>query len=83
MTDTGGELLIVSQFTLYGETDKGNRPSYSKAARPDKALRLYEAFICICRKTGLKIATGRFQAHMNVYLVNNGPVTVLCEAESY
>jgi D-aminoacyl-tRNA deacylase len=80
--DVKGEILIVSQFTLYGETDKGSRPSYSQAAPPDQALRLYESFVNICHNTNLKVATGRFQASMQVHLVNNGPVTLLCEAES-
>lgn len=80
--DVHGEILIVSQFTLYAETRKGHRPSYSKAAPPEQARRLYDAFVEICRKAGLPVATGIFQAHMKVYLVNDGPVTLLCEAES-
>jgi D-tyrosyl-tRNA(Tyr) deacylase len=80
--DVAGELLIVSQFTLYGETAKGNRPSYSQAASPEKAVKLYEMFVTLCRQSGLKVATGQFQAHMKVHLVNDGPVTLLCEAES-
>lgn len=82
VTDVAGELLIVSQFTLYGETAKGNRPSYSQAAAPEKAAMLYEMFVDFCRQSGLKVATGQFQAHMKVHLVNDGPVTLLCEAES-
>lgn len=82
LLETGGELLVVSQFTLYGDTRKGNRPSFSKAAAPDLARSLYEAFVTICQHSGIRVATGLFQATMNVYLVNNGPVTLLCEAES-
>lgn len=82
VTDTTGELLIVSQFTLYGETAKGNRPSYSQAAPPEKAAGLYEMLVDFCRQSGLKVETGKFQAHMKVHLVNDGPVTLLCEAES-
>lgn len=80
--DVHGEILIVSQFTLYAETSKGHRPSYSNAARPEEARRLYDAFVDICRKSGVPVATGTFQAHMKVHLVNDGPVTLLCEAES-
>jgi D-tyrosyl-tRNA(Tyr) deacylase len=80
--DLRGSLLIVSQFTLYGDTRKGNRPSYGWAAPPDKARLLYECFIDSCLKSGITVATGEFRAHMEVYLVNDGPVTLLCEAES-
>jgi D-aminoacyl-tRNA deacylase len=80
--DVKGEILIVSQFTLYGDTSKGTRPSYSEAAPPEHALHLYETFVTICHNTKLKVATGRFQTSMQVHLVNNGPVTLLCEVES-
>ncbi|HEY3939460.1 MAG TPA: D-aminoacyl-tRNA deacylase [Bryobacteraceae bacterium] len=80
--DIAGELLIVSQFTLYAETGKGNRPSYSQAARPEAAQQLYRYFIQICRDRGLSVAAGRFQAHMQVRLTNDGPVTVMCYAET-
>jgi D-aminoacyl-tRNA deacylase len=77
-----GELLIVSQFTLYGDTKKGNRPSYSGAERPEVANVLYEQFVNACRTTGCRVATGVFQAHMQLKLVNDGPVTLLCGSES-
>ncbi len=77
-----GNLLIVSQFTLYGDTTKGNRPSYSDAAPPDAARTLYEHFVRQCSKSGLLTESGVFQAHMNVHLVNDGPVTFLCHSES-
>lgn len=79
---TDGGLLIVSQFTLYGDTTKGNRPSYSEAAGPEKARELYDVFIEFCRGECSNVQTGRFQAHMQVHLVNDGPVTLFCRAES-
>jgi D-aminoacyl-tRNA deacylase len=79
ITDTGGELLVVSQFTLYADCRKGNRPSFSDAAPAAEAERLYQFFIQRLRDTGLKIATGSFQAHMKVSLVNDGPVTLILE----
>ncbi len=82
LSDVSGELLVVSQFTLYGDTRKGNRPSYSEAASRDLAEQLYEHFICHCRKSGVRVSTGVFQAHMEVRLVNNGPVTLMCDSES-
>ena len=81
LRDIGGEMLIVSQFTLYGDTRKGNRPSYAEAARPDKAQELYQFFIESCRDKGFPVATGVFQAHMEVRLINDGPVTILCDSE--
>lgn len=80
--DVSGELLVVSQFTLYGDTRKGNRPSYSEAAGRDLAEQLYEHFVRHCRDSGLPVSTGVFQAHMEVRLVNNGPVTLMCYSES-
>ncbi len=81
LLDIGGELLIVSQFTLYADTRKGNRPSYSEAARPEMARHLYELFVDECRLLGVKVETGVFQAHMVVELVNDGPVTISCQSE--
>ena len=76
----GGELLVVSQFTLYTDCRKGNRPSFSDAALPAEAERLYQYFTQRLRAAGLKVATGQFQAHMNVALVNDGPVTIFIES---
>lgn len=80
--DISGQLLVVSQFTLYADLKRGNRPSYSEAARPEIAQDLYDAFIAACRAHGLEVATGIFQAHMQVRLVNDGPVTIMCDSES-
>jgi len=77
--DTRGDLLVVSQFTLYGDCRKGNRPSFSAAAAPEPAKRLYDDFVQRLRQTGLKVATGEFRAHMKVALVNDGPVTLILE----
>ena len=80
ITDIGGELLVVSQFTLYADCRKGNRPSFSDAALAADAERLYQYFTQRLRDGGLKVATGQFQAHMAVALVNDGPVTILIES---
>lgn len=82
LLDIAGELLIVPQFTLYGDTDKGNRPSYSKAAAPELAEPLYEYFVKLCRDKCISVSTGIFQAHMQVRLINDGPVTLMCYSES-
>ena len=79
VSDIRGEVLVVSQFTLYGDCSKGNRPSFSAAARPAQAERLYEYFVARLRAAGLKTSTGRFQAAMKVSLVNDGPVTLILE----
>jgi D-tyrosyl-tRNA(Tyr) deacylase len=76
LTDVGGELLVVSQFTLYGDAAKGRRPSFIDAARPDTATPLYERFIALLRERGVTVATGEFGAMMDVELVNDGPVTL-------
>ena len=78
--DVQGELLVVSQFTLYADTRKGRRPSYMDAAPPDKANALYEFFVREAGKQVARIATGRFQAMMDVELVNDGPVTVIIDS---
>jgi D-tyrosyl-tRNA(Tyr) deacylase len=80
--DIRGEMLIISQFTLYADTSKGNRPSYIKAARPDKAVPLYEYFIeCLKKESALDIKTGIFGADMKVQLVNDGPVTIIIDSK--
>ena len=78
--ETGGAVLVVSQFTLYGDARKGRRPGYSEAAAPDDANRLYERFVALVRESGLRVETGVFQAMMDVALVNQGPVTLLLDS---
>lgn len=80
VSDIGGELLAVSQFTLYGDLHKGNRPSFTEAAPPAEAERLYLYFSQRLRDGGLNVANGEFQAHMRVALVNDGPITFVLEA---
>jgi len=77
--DTAGELLVVSQFTLYGDAVKGRRPSFIDAARPEQAVPLYERFLALLRERGVTVATGEFGASMEVELVNDGPVTLWLE----
>lgn len=79
LAEVGGAVLVVSQFTLYGNAEKGRRPSFVNAARPEVAIPLYEAFVGELRNRGLAVATGRFGAMMEVDLVNDGPVTLLLE----
>lgn len=77
--DIGGELLVISQFTLYADCKKGNRPSFTGAAKPEYANELYEYFMEQCKKQGLKVEHGKFGAHMKVDFINDGPVTILLE----
>jgi D-tyrosyl-tRNA(Tyr) deacylase len=77
LLDTGGSLLVVSQFTLYGDCRKGRRPGFDAAAPAEQARALYESFVEIARRSGLRVETGVFQAHMEVALVNDGPVTLM------
>jgi D-tyrosyl-tRNA(Tyr) deacylase len=79
VVDVGGQILVVSQFTLYGDCRKGRRPSYSNAAPPEQAEKLYELFIRETAKLGIPVASGRFQALMEVELINQGPVTLLLD----
>ena len=81
LLDTGGEMLVVSQFTLYGDCRKGRRPSFIQAADPDKGNALYEYFVKKVREIGVTTATGRFGAMMDVSLVNDGPVTLIVESK--
>ena len=80
LKDVGGELLIVSQFTLYAHCAKGNRPSFIEAARPEQATPLYEYFCKKCEEQGIKVEKGVFGAHMEVSLLNDGPVTIVLES---
>jgi D-tyrosyl-tRNA(Tyr) deacylase len=77
--DTGGAILLVSQFTLIAETARGNRPSFSEAARPEQAEPLYERVAAELRALGVPVETGRFGAHMQIELVNDGPVTIVLD----
>jgi D-aminoacyl-tRNA deacylase len=79
--DAGGAALVVSQFTLYGDMRGGRRPSFIQAAPPEEANRLYQEFVRLMRSLGVKVETGVFQAHMQVELVNDGPVTILLDSE--
>lgn len=81
LLDIKGELLVVSQFTLYGDCRKGRRPNFMSAARPEKAEALYEEFVKRCRDMGVKTETGTFQAYMKVNIENDGPVTVIVDSE--
>ena len=78
--DSGGACLIVSQFTVYADTSRGRRPSFEKAARPEQARPLYEAFVQAVRLSGVRVAEGIFQAHMIISLANDGPITLVCES---
>src|SRR5262249_55704469 len=80
LAETGGAMLVVSQFTLYGDARKGRRASYIDAAEPEKANALYEYFVARVRAQGIKVETGIFQAMMRVHLINDGPVTILLDS---
>ena len=79
--EAGGAAMVVSQFTLLGDCRKGRRPSFGKAAMPEEARKLYEEFIKELRNKGLHVETGRFQEMMDVYLINDGPVTILLDSK--
>jgi D-aminoacyl-tRNA deacylase len=81
LLDIQGSLLVVSQFTLYGDCRKGRRPGFDAAAPAEEARALYESFVEIARRSGLRVETGVFQAHMEVALVNDGPVTLMLETK--
>ena len=82
VAEAGGAMLVVSQFTLYGDCRKGRRPSFDSAAAPEDARRLYEYYVDVTRRTGLHVETGVFQADMKVSLLNDGPVTLIVESPS-
>ncbi len=79
LAEVGGAVLVVSQFTLYGDIERGRRPSFIEAARPEVAIPLYERFLAQLRQAGLEVASGEFGADMQVELVNDGPVTLILE----
>jgi D-tyrosyl-tRNA(Tyr) deacylase len=81
LQDVGGAVLAVSQFTLYGDVRRGRRPGFDRAARPEQAEPLYQRFVSALRARGIHVETGRFQTHMEVELVNDGPVTILIDSE--
>jgi D-tyrosyl-tRNA(Tyr) deacylase len=81
LLDTGGALLAISQFTLFGDARRGKRPSFSEALEPETASALFQRFCAACSELGPRVATGRFRAHMTVELVNDGPVTILLDTK--
>ena len=82
LADIGGSLLLVSQFTLYGNCKKGRRPEFLSAARPETAIPLYEQFVTECREKGFQVETGEFGAYMQVQTVNDGPVTLILDTDT-
>jgi len=82
LADVGGALLVVSQFTLYGDVRRGRRPSFDDAMPPEEAERVYEAFVKEARAAGVRVETGKFRAHMEVSSCNDGPVTLLIDSAS-
>lgn len=80
--DINGQILLVSQFTLYADTKKGNRPGFTGAARPEIAIPLYERFIKILEQKGVSVKTGTFGANMKINLVNDGPVTIIIDSKN-
>ena len=81
LRDVGGAMLVVSQFTLLGDCRHGRRPSFTAAAAPDQGKQLYEAFVAEVQRLGVPVATGRFRAHMDVALINDGPVTLILDSK--
>lgn len=81
LLDVSGQILAVSQFTLFGDCRKGRRPGFDQAAPPDRAISLYERFVAELRRAGVQVACGQFQAEMKVELVNDGPVTILLDSK--
>ena len=81
LDDVGGEILVISQFTLYGNCRKGRRPEFLRAARPETAIALYEKFVALCREKGYHVETGVFGAHMEVESVNDGPFTLVVDTD--
>ena len=82
LAEAGGEVLAVSQFTLAGSVKKGRRPSFDSAEAPDKAAELFETFVRLIAEAGVRVATGVFQAHMGVHIVNDGPVTFILDSRA-
>jgi D-tyrosyl-tRNA(Tyr) deacylase len=82
LAEVGGKLLVISQFTLYGNCKRGRRPEFISAARPESAIPLYERFIAACRARGFEVETGEFGAKMRVHSVNDGPVTLMLDTET-
>lgn len=80
LLDIGGKLLVISQFTLHAQCQKGNRPSFIRAARPEVALALYQSFISHCEQLGAEVESGTFGADMKVHLINDGPVTIILDS---